>query len=200
MDEYEEAVLFTFSELESRLARLEYILGGPQAPTSEKAPTIPDRIHNLEKSLQALGAQTRLVNDARELITKHQDVVQRREETGSEGPGLDSAQKSAMVVERATGFATVASQLKALADQQMPATEGFSKLAVLRPRMSALERRQLQQAMQISELRRRSMMMVQYYKQIHVVGAGRVWADYSRTLGRALRAVSRDEYRRRAEE
>lgn len=67
MDEYEEAILFTFGELESRLERLEYILSGPQALAEEKPKTIPDRIHNIEKSLQALGAQTSLLADAKEL-------------------------------------------------------------------------------------------------------------------------------------
>ena len=67
MDEYEEAILFTFGELESRLDRLEYILGGPKALSDEKPKTIPDRIHRIEKSLQALGAQTSLLADAHEL-------------------------------------------------------------------------------------------------------------------------------------
>jgi hypothetical protein len=67
MDEYEEAILFTFGELESRLDRLEYLLGGPKAASGEKPQTIPDRIHNIEKSLHALGAQTSLLADANEL-------------------------------------------------------------------------------------------------------------------------------------
>jgi hypothetical protein len=216
MDEYEEAVLFTFSELESRLERLEYILGGPKAPTTEKPQTIPDRIHNIEKSLQALGAQTTLLNDARELrmfllslngssslflpVNKHKDVLKPQDEVTTKGPPLDNAQKTVMVVERATSFATVASQLKALDDQKIPGTNGFTKLAVLRPRMSEFEERQLQQAMKISELRRRSMMILQYYKQIHLLGVGRVWMDYSKTLTKALRAVTREEFRRRPDE
>jgi hypothetical protein len=67
MDEYEEAILLTFGELESRLDRLEYVLSGPKAQTEEKPKTIPDRIHKIEKSLQALGAQTSLLADAHEL-------------------------------------------------------------------------------------------------------------------------------------
>jgi hypothetical protein len=67
MDEYEEAILFTFGELESRLDRLEYILGGPKEPSEEKPTAIVDRIQRIEKSLQALGAQTSLLTDAHEL-------------------------------------------------------------------------------------------------------------------------------------
>lgn len=67
MDEYEEAILLTFSLLESRLDRLEYILGGPQKPTDDRPQTIPDRIHRIEQSLQKLAGKTSLLDDANEL-------------------------------------------------------------------------------------------------------------------------------------
>jgi hypothetical protein len=68
MDEYEEAVLFTFALLDERLDRLEYLLAGRLAPApGERAPTIPDRIHRIEQSLQQLGAQTTLLDDVRAL-------------------------------------------------------------------------------------------------------------------------------------
>tara|TARA_R110002003_G_scaffold124_5_gene11237 strand:+ start:5793 stop:6002 length:210 start_codon:yes stop_codon:yes gene_type:complete len=67
MDEYEEAILFTFGALESRLDRLEYILTGPHAPIEERPKTIPDRIHRIERSLQELGGKTSLLADAQEL-------------------------------------------------------------------------------------------------------------------------------------
>jgi hypothetical protein len=69
MDDYEEAILFTFGELETRLDRLEYILRGPKPQSDEKPKTIPDRIHRIEKSLQVLGANTTLLADAHELCT-----------------------------------------------------------------------------------------------------------------------------------
>ena len=67
MDEYEEAVLFTFALLESRLDRLEYVLGGPQENTEGKPKTIPDRIHQIERSLQKLAGKTALLEEANEL-------------------------------------------------------------------------------------------------------------------------------------
>jgi hypothetical protein len=66
MDEYEEAVLFTFALLESRLDRLEYTLGGAKKE-GEKPKTVAERMHRIEKSLQELSAKTVLLNDAREL-------------------------------------------------------------------------------------------------------------------------------------
>jgi hypothetical protein len=67
MDEYEEAVLFTFALLETRLDRLEYVLGGPQDSTKDKPKAIPDRIHKIEQSLQQLGGKTALLDEANSL-------------------------------------------------------------------------------------------------------------------------------------
>lgn len=67
MDEYEEAILFTFGELESRLDRLEYILSGPKAQRNEKPKAIPDRIRKIERSLQEIAGKTSLLSDANEL-------------------------------------------------------------------------------------------------------------------------------------
>ena len=113
---------------------------------------------------------------------------------------LDASQKAALVVERATGFATTASQLKALADQQMPTTDGFTKLAMLRPQIAEVEERHLQQALKISELRRRNMLVNACYKQVHFLGAGRVWMDYNKRLTKALTEVERQEFKRKPEE
>lgn len=66
MDEYEEAILFTFALLESRLSRLEYILGSSREG-AEKPKTVPERIHKMEKSLQELSAKTGLLSDAQQL-------------------------------------------------------------------------------------------------------------------------------------
>lgn len=118
----------------------------------------------------------------------------------SDSPSLDTAQKTALVVERATSFATVASQLKALEDQQIATTDGFAKLALLRPRIAQAEARQLQQALNISELRRRNGLVNQRYKQVMFLSAGRCWVDYHERLTKALRTVVREEYRRKPEE
>jgi len=67
MESYDEAVLFTLTELESRLHRLEYLLGGPHRDTTDKASTVPGRLAALERTLQQLAGKTTLLHDAREL-------------------------------------------------------------------------------------------------------------------------------------
>lgn len=67
MDEYEEAVLFTYALLESRLDRMEYILSGGKKPSEEKPKTLPERIQRIERSLQELSAKTALLNEVQQL-------------------------------------------------------------------------------------------------------------------------------------
>jgi hypothetical protein len=132
-------------------------------------------------------------------VNKHKDILkpQHSDSDDNDRPPLDTAQKAALVVERATGFATTASQLQALQDQQIPTTDGFAKLAILRPRIAEAEDRQLQQALKISELRRRNGLLNQRYRHVMVLGTGRCWVDYNERLTKGLRALVREEYRRR---
>ncbi|KAJ4351932.1 uncharacterized protein N0V89_007276 [Didymosphaeria variabile] len=197
MDEYEEAVLFTFALLESRLTRLEYILGNKREG-EEKPKTVPERIHKIEKSLQELSAKTTLLSDAQELVSKHKDVLKLEQET--EDAGLDTEEKAVVVVERAPQFATTASQLKALDDQQIPSTDGFTKLAKLLPRIAEAEDRHLQQALQISLLRKKNGLLVQRVKQVQFLGAARCWTEWQGRLQNVQKNVARIEFKKRQEE
>jgi hypothetical protein len=133
-------------------------------------------------------------------VSKHKDILKPQHDEQDDGPPLDNTQKAVLVVERATSYATTASQLQALEDQQIPSTDGFAKLAMLRPRIAQAEDRQLQQALKISELRRRNGLMNQRYKQVMFLGVGRCWVDYDERLKKALRALAREEYRQRPAE
>ena len=132
------------------------------------------------------------------VVKEHKDIL--KPEQPQPDAGLDAPQKAVMVVERAPAFATIASQLKALDDQQMPQTDGFTKLAKLRPRIAEAEDRHLQQALQISLLRKQSGLLVQRVKQIHFLGPARVWAEWHKRLQTAQRTVARIEFKQKQEE
>jgi hypothetical protein len=68
---------------------------------------------------------------------------------------------------------------------------------MLRPRIAEAEDRQLQQALKISELRRRNGLINQRYKQVMFLGAGRCWVDYNERLTKSLRTLVREEYKRK---
>jgi hypothetical protein len=215
MNDYDEAVLFTYSLLETRLARLEYLLSGATSQSNESKPQpIPERIHAIEQSLTRLAGQTALLDNVNELrmsiptafpgttpadctVSKHRDVLI-PSSTTSTPAALTSAQKSTIVIDRATSLSTVASQLSSLHDSQMPSTDGFVKLASLRPRIAEAEMRQLQQALKIAELRRRSGMVVQRDRQVLGVAGGKAWVDGQQRLVRGWRGLAGEE-RRRAE-
>ncbi|KAJ4367810.1 hypothetical protein N0V86_009646 [Didymella sp. IMI 355093] len=167
MNDYDEAVLLTYSLLESRLARLEYLLSGAAPQSSGHQQTIPERIHSIEQSLSQLGGRTSLLDNVNELLTKHKDVLTSATSTSAAGDAtpLSATQKSHIVIDRATSLSTVASQLSSLHDSTIPGTDGFVKLAALRPRIAEAEQRQLQQALKIAELRRRSGLVVQRDRQ-----------------------------------
>jgi hypothetical protein len=124
-------------------------------------------------------------------------LEQSRETTDDDAPGLSIAEKAAMVTERAPVFATTASQLKALDDQQIPETEGFTKLVRLRPRIAEAEDRQLQQALEISMLRRRSGLLVQRLKRVHMAGQARCWKEWQKRISDAERTILRAEFKKK---
>lgn len=192
MDDYEEAILFTFALLESRLERIEYVLSGPKSDPEPKPKTVPERIKKLEQSLKELSAKTVLLSEVQQLISKYPELLSSPPSPENEA-GLSSKEQSAIVLSRAPDFASTASQLKALEDQQIPETDGFAKLAKLRPRIAEAEERQLKQALEISELRRRSGMLVSRWKHIFLLGQGRCWVEWHERLTKAERSVRRTE-------
>lgn len=131
-------------------------------------------------------------------MNKHKDVL--KPEEASDEAGLDASEKAVMVVERAPSFASTASQLKALDDQKIPPTDGFVKLAKLAPRIAEAENRHLQQALEISQLRKQSGLLVQRAKHVQLLGPNRCWVEYDKRLQLAQRTVARAEFRRREEE
>ena len=131
-------------------------------------------------------------------MSKHKDLL--TPSLGTEDAGLTTEQKAVMVVERAPQFATTASQLKTLNDQQIPSTDGFAKLAKLLPRIAEAEDRHLQQALEISLLRKKNGLLVQRVKQVQFLGAARCWTEWQSRLQNVQKSVARIEFRKRQEE
>ena len=101
-----------------------------------------------------------------------------------------------MVLSEAPAYSEVASQLRHLGDLSIPPTDVFAKLVALQPRMAGVQRRQYQQATEISDLRRRSGALVLRWHEVFILGQGRCWADWDTRLRNAERAVRREEVRR----
>ena len=131
-------------------------------------------------------------------VSKHRDLLTPPPDTTPTAP-LTADEKATVVVDRAPQFATTASQLKALEDQQIPSTDGFTRLAQLLPRIAEAEDAHLQQALKISELRKRSGLLVQRVKQVQFLGAARCWTEWQGRLLEVQKDVGRREFRVRQE-
>jgi hypothetical protein len=132
-------------------------------------------------------------------VTKHKDVLTSATTTpADDATRLSATQKSHIVIDRATSLSTVASQLSSLHDSTMPGTDGFVKLAALRPRIAEAEQRQLQQALKIAELRRRSGLVVQRDRQVLGYAGGKTWAGHQERLVKGYRALQGEERRKAA--
>lgn len=135
-------------------------------------------------------------------MSKHKSILSPPSRPGHDGSlgdatPLSTPQKSHLVLDKATSISTVASQLSSLADTPIPDTDGFAKLASLRPRIAEVEQRQLQQALKISELRRRSGLIVQRDRQVLQQAGGKAWVDGQERLVNGWRELQREEGRRR---
>jgi hypothetical protein len=100
-----------------------------------------------------------------------------------------------MILAEAPTYSTIASQLRSLNDVALPPSQGFASLVALQPRIAELGLRQHDQAIEISELRKRSGVAVLRWHEVFILGQGRCWADWDTRLREAERKVRREERR-----
>lgn len=124
-------------------------------------------------------------------------VEQEEDESMTE---LDSEQKLSMVLAEAPAYQEMASQLRSLNDLSLPPTLSFTNWASLQPRIDRAAQRQYEQAMEISELRKRSGAVVLKWHEVFVLGQGRCWVEWDERLRYAEREVRRVEVRRGQDE
>jgi hypothetical protein len=104
-----------------------------------------------------------------------------------------------MVLAEAPSYSSVSSQLRALGDVNLPPTDSFAKIVALQPRMAELSQKQYEQAMEISELRKRSGIMVMRWHEVFILGQGRCWTEWDSKLRDTEREVRREEVRNEQE-
>ncbi|KAK8176515.1 hypothetical protein BC567DRAFT_227291 [Phyllosticta citribraziliensis] len=197
-DDLEELLLETLDDLEWRLRRIEFVLGGSLSLQDADAP-VTTRLQKLESSLANLASKSRAVKDVLQLQSKHGDIfaptarpselISSRDRNVEPTPEI----KLATVLTEAPAFPATASQLTSLQDLPLPPTGSFTSLVGLSPRITELEQRQLSQAREISELRQRSGRAVLRWHEVMVLGQGRCWAEWDQRVRQAERDVRRKE-------
>ena len=131
--------------------------------------------------------------------SRHPDLF--KPSTTPETPDeLDPAGRMAIVLMEAPSYPTTASQLTSLNDLSLPPTETFTSLVALQPRMMELAERQYKQAMEVAELRKKSVVLIMRWHEVSILGQGRCWAEWDTRLRKAERTIRREEFRRGREE
>lgn len=110
-------------------------------------------------------------------------------------PELDSMQKLAMVELEGPAFQAAASQLSSLNDFPVPPLKSFTSLLALQPRIAQVEEEQLKQAEELSELRKRSGLLLYRWHEILVLSQGRCWVEWDKRMRQVERSVRREEIR-----
>ncbi|TLD36244.1 nuclear distribution protein RO10 [Venturia nashicola] len=208
----EELLVHTLGLLEWRLNRLEFLLDGGVSQTKDisKEGTVLSRIRKMEHALQQLSLKSDTVKILLNLGMILQPLSLQTLLTTLESrfpfllapdappppsDDLNQNEKLSMVLAEATTYSTVSSQLRALGDVSLPPTDSFAKMVALQPRMEELNRTQYEQAMEISELRKRSAILVSRWHEVFILGQGRCTAEWDSKLRNAEREVRREEIR-----
>ncbi|KAF2673899.1 hypothetical protein BT63DRAFT_422002 [Microthyrium microscopicum] len=190
----DELVLHTLDLLNWRLQRLEFLLHAPPTQDPQPTPVLP-RIHKLEQSLLKLASQNDIVSNLLKLQSKHPDIFT-PPPTTTLPPALPTAQKLATVLSAAPALQSTASQLRSLADTELPPTSSFAQWASLWPRIEDVAARQTEQNAEISELRRRSAVAVTRWHDVDVLAQMRCWVEWEGRVRRVEREIGRAERRR----
>lgn len=208
----EELLVHTLGLLEWRLNRLEFLLDGRVSQTKDinKEGNVLSRIQKLEHALQQFSSRSDTIKILLNLrmVTppfKSTTVLTITESRfphllAPDAPpppsdDLNQNEKLSLVLAEATSYSTVSSQLRALGDVSLPPTDSFAKIVALQPRIEELNRTQYEQAMEISELRKRSAILVSRWHEVFILGQGRCTAEWDSKLRNAEREVRREEVR-----
>ncbi|KAF1988868.1 hypothetical protein K402DRAFT_328186 [Aulographum hederae CBS 113979] len=188
----DDLLIQTLSLLEWRLRRIEFVLDAETNYESNPGQgTVPDRLQKLEKALQKLATNSPVVSDIIDVYNQFPEVFTAAPD--DEGPTLEPHERLAIVLTEAPAFQTTASQLTSLNDLTLPPAEGYAALAALQPRMAAIQERQTEQALEISELRKKSAALLLRWHEVTVLGQGRCWAEWDSRLKQVERTVRREE-------
>ncbi|KAF2430825.1 hypothetical protein EJ08DRAFT_611820, partial [Tothia fuscella] len=199
----EELLVHTLSLLEWRLKRIEFVLNGGTPLSETPAVNVSTRLHKLEQSLQQLASKSDTVSELLKLQAHHPHLFTPNPPNPPQNqtpPELSLPQKTTLILAEASSFSTTSSQLRSLNDTPLPSSHSFATLVSLRPRIHQVRKVQYEQAMEISELRRRSGVAVLRWHEVFVLGAGRCWVDFEGRVRDGEGRVRRVERRVKEEE
>ncbi|KAF2104471.1 nuclear distribution protein RO10 [Rhizodiscina lignyota] len=196
-----DVVLQTLQLLEWRLARIDFILNGRAGDREgevEGQQSVMKRVGKLEDGLSKLIAKSPAMAEIIALQFRHPEIFESASSaTKQDEP--DVSTKFSVVITEAPSFPSAVSQLTQLNDLPIPPTKDFTNMIASLPRMAAIHERQSEQEKEISELRKRSALLLLKWHELFVLGQGRCWAEWDGRLKKAEIKVRREEVRKEKE-
>ncbi|OAP56952.1 hypothetical protein AYL99_09064 [Fonsecaea erecta] len=199
----------TLALLETRLHRLEFLLGGasdndglppPTTTPSSSSETLLARLDALGAALTKLkkltGTPGSVVRDIERLSSHHPDLFAVTAAATHESE--DTSALASIVLAHATLYPETASRLSSLQTLQIPPADQSAKLVSLAPRLEKLRQEEERIQEEVRELRERSARCLEWWVKIGVVGMGDMWEDWERRTAEVERNIIRRE--RRAKE
>ena len=201
----------TLARLETRLRRLEFVLGGESDGTGVPTPvtsspkkseeTIAAKLQGLEKGLRRLKERNAIVRDVLVLNKRHPGVFAGEGVVGEDGG--DEETKRAIVLSHASGFYELAARGTRLRDMEMegaiPSAELSKRLVELGPRLEGVMGRLEGQRERVGALRARSVRVIERGVR-GVVRGGEEWVEWEGRVRGVGREVGRVEGRRGVED
>ncbi|KAH8201833.1 hypothetical protein TruAng_004007 [Truncatella angustata] len=193
----DDTTIQTLSYLESRLMRIEHILYG-HAAHSSNIDALPN-VQNLEHRFAQLTQRFRTYGELLDISNRnsqdnaHPNLFSAPSTDAVAPPELSTAALAQMVLASSSLFPSTASALNAISDTPVADPALSANVISLLPRMRAVEATQKAQAAEVAELKRQSELLIRRWYEQGVVGYGDFVADTEKRLGRAERAIRRAE-------
>jgi hypothetical protein len=113
---------------------------------------------------------------------------------------LTTENLESVVLASAPVYSSTVSSLQSIKDMPIPPAELSTKLIDLQPRLSQINAKQETQWKQLSELRKRTAVLLENWYEVNVVAANECWAEWDQRLGAVERRVRQEEKRRERED
>ncbi|KAK9440216.1 uncharacterized protein G6M90_00g061740 [Metarhizium brunneum] len=189
----DQTTLATINLLESRLLRLEHLLHGPATslPHVHKD-SAAQKLKDMERRFSMIISHFRVYNELLKIYKSNPDLFHSPD--ASVPPSqLSSDAIQSIVLSQAPAYSSALSSLTAVQDSPIPDPSESASLIALTDKMKAIEATQIAQLAEISELRRRSEMVIRAWYENWVLNNSQSLADVETRVERIEKQIRQRE-------
>ncbi|KAI9845752.1 MAG: hypothetical protein M1837_004585 [Sclerophora amabilis] len=206
-DASDPVALETLDLLETRLRKIEYVVGENSNQTlskkaGRKTDSIALRLADLEHAFKELSMESEIVQDVLQLLGKDTQFPSafRSSSPEADPTAMSTADVLSVVLSSATQYSTASSDLTVINDMPIPSAEASASLVELLPRIAQLSLTQEKQAKEVAALRQRSASLLERWYDVTILSGGECWTEWDKRMLKVERAVKRAELAKDREE